>query len=170
VTNLTPPADGWSADAPATAMQDGGGCLSASVTPPAAGTEQPMTVGGTYAGEVKQIDLTIFALSDPLYRKLGLGVSIDVSMSVDGKEVFSQAGLPGAEEDTGSVPGEYKGTFTVPDLDIPATDTAKTYELTIGAHFNDDWYVFGRGASDMASAITFSAQDDLPPPDPGEGA
>lgn len=163
VTNLTPAPLTWSATPPATAFSDGGGCVSADY--------QSFTTsfGGTYAGEVKQIDLAVYgALSNPAYRQL-LGPSLDVTVAVDGKTVFEGTQLAGGNEAGGPLPGGFKWTQTIPELDIPATATPKKFEITVSNPFADDAYVLGYGASDLPSAITFSAQADLPAPeeDPG---
>lgn len=163
LTALSASSPTWSKDKPTTAMQDGGGCMTFLDGKPAG--EQTMTLGGSYDGDVKQIDLDLFGVaSNPAYRKVSLPVSIEVTLTVGGKEVYSTdgAGLPGSATPTGPAPGPFEGKFSIPDLEIPATDAPQPYVLTINAHYTDDWYVFGQGASDAPSAITFSSHLDLP--------
>src|SRR4051794_25621523 len=166
LTAVSPTSTGWSAAAPTASSQSGAGCDTFLDGKPAG--QQTLTVGGLYGGDVKQIDLTFYGVaSNPAYRKLGLPVSIDVDLTVNGKDVFSTdgAGLPGTSESTAAAPGPFKGTFTIPDLAIPVSDPVP-YVLTVNAHYSDDWYVFGQGASDTPSSITFSSHEDIPDPPP----
>lgn len=161
-TNLAAAPHTWSATAPTTASTDGGGCYS--VVYEVADT----TFGGAYAGEVKQLDLTLFgAASNPAYRAL-LGVSLNVDIAVGGESVFTGEELAAPNEAAGPLPGGFKWTITVPELNIPASTTAKDFVITVSNPYVDDQYVLGRGASDLASAITFYDADDLPEPEPEE--
>jgi hypothetical protein len=161
-TNVTEAPQTWSAAKPDAASTDGAGCYSMVYE------MAETTFGGTYAGEVKQLDLTLFgALSNPVYRQL-LGVSLNVVITVDGKTVFAGEQLAGGNEAAGALPGGFKWTLTVPELDIPATDTPKTFVISVSNPFVDDQYFLGRGASDLASGITFYDAADLPEPEPEE--
>jgi hypothetical protein len=169
LTAVSPATTGWSKDKPTTSLESGGGCMTFLDGAPL--SQQTMTVGGSYDGDVKQIDLDLFGVaSNPAYRKVSLPVSIEVSLSVGGQEIYSTggAGLPGSATPAGTAPGGFEGKFTIPDLDIPASDAPVPYVLTINAHYTDDWYVIGQGASDAPSSITFSSHDDIPDvPDDG---
>ena len=168
LTAATAPTATWSKDAPTGSLQSGNGCETFLDGAPL--SQQTMTVGGTYGGDVKQIDLALYSVaSNPAYRQLGLPVSIDLTLTVGGKEVYSTdgGGLAGSDA-AGATPGAFKGTFSIPDLAIPATETPQPYMLTVNAHYSDDWYVFGQGAGDVPSSITFSSHEDLPD-DPGDG-
>lgn len=161
LTNLSEPPLTWSATAPTTASTDGGGCYSAVYE------VADTTFGGTYAGEVRQLDLAIFgAFSNPGYRSL-LGVSLDVTVEVDGEVVFAGTEIPATTDAAGPLPGGFKASITVPELVIPAGATPKSFVITVADPYVDDPYVLARGASDLASAITFYDAADLPEPEPG---
>ena len=82
--------------------------------------------------------------------------------------MFAGEELAGGNEAAGPLPGGFKWTLTVPELDIPATETPKTFVISVSNPFVDDQYFLGRGASDLASGITFYDAADLPAPEPEE--
>lgn len=170
VSNLND-ASTWSPTAPTTAFP-AGGCVSADTWQQGAepgNTAYDTVFGGDYAGEVKQFDLTLYsAASDPAYRQIALPPSIDVTLQVDGETVFAAADLQSFAEPA-TLQNSYKSTWTISELDIPKTDKAKSFVLTVNTHFTDDPTVWGSGASDLPSGITFYAQEDLPPVEEEEG-
>lgn len=161
-TNLSAGDLSWSGTAPTTKSTDGGGCYSAVYE------VFDTTFGGSYAGEVKQLDLAIYgAASNPAYRAL-LGVSFNVTITVGDETIFEGEQLDGATEPAGPLPGGFKWTITVPELNVPASATPKNFVITVSNPYVDDQYVLARDASDLASAITFYDAADLPEPEPEE--
>ena len=161
VTNISEPPLTWSATEPATAASAGGGCVSAVYE---VATTQ---FGGMYAGEVKQLDLTVHgAFGNPAYRAL-LGVSLNIDVAVDGESLYTGEQVEMSTE-AGAVPGGFKATVTIPDLNVPETTKAKQFTITISNPFVDDQYFLGRGASDWASGVTLYSTLDLPEPEPVE--
>jgi hypothetical protein len=168
VNNLTAGTATWSQTAPTGSIQGGQGCTTFIYTPPA-GAGQSATFGGSYAGEVAQIDLTLHSLaSQPLYRQLALPVSLRVSITAGGEEVFSGDNVPFATEASGSLPGGWKGTTTIPDVFVTASAAGKPFVVTVAPYYNDDPFAIAYGAGDVPSSITFYSQDDLPDPEPEE--
>jgi hypothetical protein len=163
LTNATAAEPTWSATAPTGSLADGDGCVSF------APYFEDAVFGGAYGGEVKQFDLTLYNVaSNPLYRQVALPVSIDLSVTVGGREVYFGEDLQVPAEADGDLPGGFKATWTIPELDIPATATPKPYVVTVTTHFSDDPFFWGRGAGDVPSSITFYDAADLPEPAPEE--
>src|SRR4051794_13237739 len=151
-TNLTEPPQTWSKDAPATAFSSGGGCLTAMYE---VGTA---TFGGTYAGEVRKMDLTVYGVfSNPVYRQVIGTVDFNISVTVDGDEVSTGDTVPMATEAAGPVPGGFKASLSIPDLHIPASAKGKAFAITVSNPYVDDQYFVARGASDAPSGVKLYA-------------
>ena len=156
LTNLTAPPATWSATAPSAAFPQGG-CVTAMYE---VGTA---TFGGTYAGEVRKMDLTVYGVfSNPLYRTVIGSVDFNISITADGDEIYTGDTVAMTTEAAG-VPGGFKASLSIPDLNLHAKSNARTYEITISDPYVDDQYFLGRGASDLASGVKFYAWDDLTP-------
>lgn len=163
LTNLSAGDLSWSPTAPTGALADGNGCVSF------APYFEDATFGGAYGGEVKQLDLTLYSVaSSPAYRQIALPVSIDLVITTGNKTVFAGEDLQAPIEPAGDLPGAFKATWTIPELDIPATATPQNYVVTVTTHFSDDPFFWGRDASDAPSSITFYDAADLPEPEPEE--
>lgn len=163
LTNAGAGALSWSSEAPTGALADGSGCVSF------APYFEDAVFGGAYGGEVKQLDLTLYSVaSNPLYREIALPVSIDLTITAGGETVFSGEDLQAPVDPAGDLPGGFQATWTIPELDVPATPTPQDYVVTVTTHFSDDPFFWGRGASDAPSSISFYDAADLPEPEPEE--
>ena len=107
----------WSDTAPAKSYQEGAGC--GWLDPGAlAGTAQPNPLydaafGGNYAGEVRQIDLTLYA---PAFSPLTSDKTIDVVITSKGTQVYALDGI-GATAEPGPDAAINKYTFTIPEIE-----------------------------------------------------
>ena len=159
---------GWTADAPTGALTDGSGCVAPTFKPPIEGATQWWLFGGEHAGEVKEISLELHSpASDPLARQIALPVTIDVQVKVGDKTVYASDaanGLVGRTSESGTLPGAFAATFTLPGIDVPASAEGKPFSVAVSAFYNDDPFLWGAGASDAPSSITFLTQEDLPEP------
>lgn len=163
--NLTTGSTSWSPTAPTASYQTATGCLHLDpgllVNDPAT----DMFLGGTYAGEVRQLELTLFSetAGSPINETL-IPKNISLTLTVDGEELLTEQQIS-APVEAGNVNGGKKYTFVVPDLDIPASATPKTYTLQIGTYYSDDFTVWTWGAKEFPASISFLDSLDLPAPD-----
>ena len=157
----------WTAEAPAAAFTDNSGCVAPTFKPPVEGATQWWLFGGPHADEIKEIQLELHSpLSDPLARQINLPVTIDIQVKAGDQTIFASgdAGVVGRTKASGTLPGAFAATFVLPELDVPATVDPKQISVAVTAHYNDDPFLWGAGASDAPSAITFLTEEDLPEP------
>jgi hypothetical protein len=166
LTNLANDALSWSATAPATAAQDGGGCFTGDTY--IQGTDPgnyvyDVVAGGQYGGEVRKLDLTLFGVrSSPLGGALGIPTNARIRIEVDGDLVFDEARKVPAEA-SGALPTGVKASFSLTGLEISASASPKDFRISVSNLWTDDPTVFGRGASDFASGVKLYGFDDLTP-------
>lgn len=157
----------WSATPPADSFQTGAGCgwLDPGLV---AGSAQPNPLydagfGGLFKGEVRQIDLTLYAAAlNPLLTSK----SIDVIVYVDGEEVANLSQLETAAQ-AGPADQVAKYTWTIPDLDIKAI-REKQLVIAVSNYYSDDFGGWLQGASEVPSGVKLYSPDDLPEPEPEE--
>jgi hypothetical protein len=159
VQNLDATTFSWSGTAPTASYQSGAGCGWAD--PLLTNGNRPNTMtdaafGGTYAGDVRKIDLTLYAL-DPALGALGKVIDVDVLVDGDTVASFSQL----SSDDAGGpapVPAIAKYNYTLDGLDIPA-GKAKSIVLALGAY--NEGAAWLQGASEVPSGVKLYAFEDL---------
>jgi hypothetical protein len=158
VQNLDATTFSWSATAPTGSYQSGAGCGWAD--PLLTNADRPNQLdaafGGSYAGEIRKIDLTLYA-ADPALGQLGK--LIDVDVLVDGDVVASFTEL--SSDDAGGpapVPAIAQYKYTLDGLDIPA-GKAKSIVLALGAYNEGAGWL--QGAAEVPSGVKLYAFDDL---------
>jgi hypothetical protein len=151
----------WSATAPTASYQEGAGCgwLDPGVLK---GTNQPNPLydagfGGNYKGEVRKLELTLYAPHAPITTK-----AIDLIVTADGEEVANLANLtpvvgPGPDDAISSF------TYTVTGLDLPAGTEDKGFVLAVAGYSPDDTPGWLQGTKEVPSGVKFFAFADLTP-------
>jgi hypothetical protein len=160
VQNVDASTFSWSGTAPAASYQSGAGCgwadpLLTNATRP--NTQTDAAFGGEYAGEIRKIDLTLYALDPALGT---LGKVIDVDVLVDGETVASFSQL--SSDDAGGpapVPAIAKYNYTLDGLDIPAGTDPKSIVLALGAY--NEGAAWLQGAAEVPSGVKLYAFEDL---------
>lgn len=149
----------WSPTAPTASYQEGAGC--GWLDPGGlSGTNQPnpfydAAFGGGYAGEIRKLELTLYAPLAPITTK-----AIDLIVQVDGEEVAGVEGLtpavgPGPDDAIASF------TYTLSGIDVPAGVRTKSIVLAVAEHFTDDTPGWLQGAKEVPSGVKLFAFGDL---------
>jgi hypothetical protein len=151
----------WSATAPTKSYQEGAGC--GWLDPPFKGTVQPNRLydaayGGDYAGEVRKLELSLYGPYDSTLSNK----TIDLIVTADGEEVANLEALApsSATPNTGAA-NVAKYTYTVSDLNVPASASPKAYMLSVAGYYLDDTPGFLHGAKEIPSNAKFFAFADL---------
>jgi hypothetical protein len=160
VTNLTAPPLAWSSTQPGS-IADGNGC--ASVDTWVQGASPGNTVydsifGGTEAGEVRKLELTVYGLR-PFDGALA-GPNADITLQVDGEVVAELANVKGDPATKPAPAGSLGATYTFTGLDIPAGGE-KEFVISFSSHYTNDPFVVGWGASEVPSGVKLYGYDDL---------
>lgn len=166
VQNARSAAYSWSETAPATSSQQGGGCAYAEpgllVGTNPGNPVADAVFGGSYAGEISQIDLTLYSetTGHPLNGTL-INKTINVAVEVDGELVGDYQQLEASVQE-GVTVGSKKYTWVLPDLAIPATAQDKQIVLTVQTYYSDDFTPWVFGASDFPAGVALYGTADLP--------
>ena len=158
LNNLDASTFSWSATAPTASYQSGAGCGWAD--PLLTNASRPNTTtdaafGGDYAGEIRKIEVTLYAVDPtPIDGKL-----IDADVLVDGEALatYSELNATNAGGPDAAI-GKY--TYTLDGLDIPA-GAAKSIVVALGAY--NDGAAWLQGAAEVPSGVKLYAFDDLSP-------
>jgi len=156
----------WSDKPPAKSYQEGAGCgwLDPSgIT----GTNQPnpfydAAFGGDYAGEVRKLELTLYAPVTPATTK-----AIDLKVTANGEEIALVEGVvptvaAGPNDNIKAL------TYTVSGLNVPAGADPSAYVLAVASTFIDDTPGWLLGAKEVPSNVRFFAFGDLTPEEQAE--
>ena len=155
----------WSPTAPTASYQSGAGCGWAD--PLLSGTAQPNPLydagfGGQYGGEIRQIELTLFA-GDATSAVDGKTINADILVDGESVATFEEVSATDAGGPDAAI-GKY--TYTFSDLDIPATKRAKSIVIAVQTY--NDAGLWLQGASEVPSGVKLYSADDLPEPEPDE--
>ena len=149
----------WSSTAPSASFTTGEGCGWAD--PPFSGTNQPNPFydaawGGLYKGEINKIELNLYSLFNvPAFGEK----IIDLNVIVDGEIVYTGSQLAAPTEPAGQA--AVKTTFTVSELEIPATKNDKYIVIAVSNYVPDGMGAWVHGASEVPAGVRLFDSDDL---------
>lgn len=158
----------WSETAPTASYQSGEGCgwLDIGLLK---GSQQPNPLydagfGGAYGGEVRKIEVTLYApYNDTLTNK-----GADFIITADGEEIVNADNAtptPGSVSSTG-VTAAF--TYTFAGIDLTAKKNARDFVLAVASNYADDTPGWLFGAKEVPSNIKFFAFEDLTPEEQAE--
>lgn len=151
----------WSETAPAQSYQEGAGC---GFLDPGAlqGANQPNPLydagfGGSYNGEVRKFEITLYAPTTPATDK-----AINLQLIVNGATVNTYTKLaptvtPGPDDAISAY------TYTADDVDLPAAGRERSIVFAVAGSYADDTPGWLQGAKEVPSNVKLFAFDDLTP-------
>ena len=151
----------WSDSAPTASVQSGAGCGWLDPSPKGANQPNPLydaVYGGTYNGEIRKIELTLYGPSSPL------GKLTDIGITADGADVYKGSLTP--TESAGPVQGISQYTFSIPAgaANVPASTDPKTIAIAVAGTYLDEWTPgWFHGAKEVPANVKFFGFDDLTP-------